>query len=239
MPAAIVAVSALSLAACSSGTNNLSGDSASQAVALAVSAANHEGSFHFIDQYGKIKSGTTLTGDASEEAGAQSLTGNGGPLQAIYVDGVAYLRAPAKVLEAVLGISSATATKEAGKWISVTKSEKGYTSIVNSLKPSSELDSYIPQGHMVIGPEKKIRGIEVEPVTGSAPSKADTVSDLRVEATLYVSTVSPYVPVSGVLISTDIHGRTVSEVVVFTAWGEQVHPKAPQGAVPASTLATA
>ncbi len=214
----------------------LSGQSTAQVRSTAVAAAHQADSFHFIDRRGSGAAAVTLTGDASSHDGQQTLVGEGSRLDVRLIDGVAYIRAGADVLHGVLGLSVTASSTAAGKWISVTKSDKGFAAIVKSLAPTSVLGNYLPVGTLHRGPTRSIRGIATVPVSGDAPA-SPTAAGTNATATLYVEGAEPHVPVSGTLSGTDVHGRTLTEAAVFTAWGEPVRPKVPKGAVPASSLA--
>jgi hypothetical protein len=151
------------------------------------------------------------------------------------VAGVAYVEASSITLMNYFGLSTTQATQESGKWVSVTKGEKGYRQIVQSLTPEAELDAYIPETGLSIGKQRVLHGIPVLPVSGTAPA-TDSSSGLPAVATLFVSLSAPYLPVGGAVSGTDVHGRKQSEEVAFTRWGEKVHLSAPADTVSLASL---
>jgi hypothetical protein len=220
------------LSSCSSGIQS---ESASQILSTAVAAAHSAGTFHFVDKEGSGSQTRLLIGDASAVAAQQTLSSKEVQLNAALVDGVAFIRAGSATFTTLLGLSTTMATQESGKWVSVSKGEKGYVQIVQSLEPGAELDGYIPQSPLDVGKQTTIHGVAVIPVSGTAPA-GDSSAGLPVVATLFVSTRSPYLPVGGALGGKDVHGRTQKDEVVFTKWGETVHVSAPGGAVSLASL---
>lgn len=224
---------ACSAAACGGGQSagGLSGKSAPEVIALAESAAQNEGSFHFIDQTGSGSQAEILVGDTSDDAGIQELKSPDGPLEVRLVDSIIYVNATAAVLSDAMKLSVATAKAHAGKWISLEQKDAPYETVLKTLAPSAELTPYTPVGDLKLGAVTKLHGHSVIAVYGTASS---TVGASAV-ATLYVSTVAPYVPVGGSLVSSASQ-KVDSEVVAFTAWGEKVVPQVPTGATPYSSL---
>jgi hypothetical protein len=223
------------LSACGAGSDGLAGKSAQEVLSTALTAASVSPSFHFVDKDGSGAQAGLLVGDTGTTAAQQTLSGGGGSLDVRLVNGVVYIRAGSVTLESVLGLSAPKASAEVGKWLSVTKGEKGYSQIIHTLTPDAELDQYIPQEPLTLLAATKVHGVAVLPVTGTAPSSAATGA-LNAKATLYVSTRSPYLPVGGSLTGTDVHGRPQSEVVAITDWGEQARPAVPPGVVAVSSL---
>ena len=223
------------LSACGSGSSGLSGESAPQVLSTALSSARGIGSFDFVDKAGSGAQARVLAGQTGTVSAEQSLSGDTAALDVRLVDHVVYLRAGSEVLESVLGLLAPEASAESGKWVSVPSGAKGYQEIVKTLAPAAELDLYIPQTPLSLGATTTLHGTAVVAVTGAAPPAAST-DVLRARATLYVSTTAPYLPVGGTLTGTDVHGRTQSEVVAFTAWGVKARPPVPAGAVPVSSL---
>jgi hypothetical protein len=230
-PVLVVCLVAL-LSSCSSGIQS---EPASQILSTAVAAAHSAGTFHFVDREGSGSQTRLLTGDASAIAAQQTLSSKDVQLNAALVGGVAFIRAGSSTLSSLLGLSTTMASQESGKWVSVSKGEKGYVQIVQSLEPEAELDGYIPESPLGVGKQTTIHGVAVIPVSGTAPA-GDSSSGLPVVATLFVSTSSPYLPVGGALSGKDVHGRLQKDEVVFTKWGETVHVSAPGGAVSLASL---
>jgi hypothetical protein len=225
----------MSLSACSNASNGLNGMSPGQVLMTSVAAARQIGSFHFVDRDGSGTEAQLLVGDAGTIAAQQTLSGGGGRLDVRLADGVVYIRAGQTTLQGVIGLSMAKALTESGKWLSITAKGKGYAQIVQTLKPGSEFNSFIPQAPLSVGSQTKLHGIPVLPVTGSAaPNAALGVMNSR--ATLFVSTRAPYLPVGGTLTGIDVHGRRQSDQVAFTRWGERIHPARPSKVVTAASL---
>jgi hypothetical protein len=209
--------------------------SASQLLSSSIGAARNAGSFHFVDKAGSGSQAVVLSGDTGTVTAQETSTSAAGHLSVSLVGGVAFLQAGTATLESFLGLSTTQATKVNGRWVSVTKGEKGYTRIVQSLAPDAELDAYIPQFGLGTGKRRTVHGIAVLPVSGAAPAK-DSTAGLPAVASLFVSVQAPNLPVGGVVSGNDIHGRRQSEEVAFTKWGEQLRLGAPPGAVSLASL---
>ena len=200
---------------------------------LAQAAAQQEGSFHFIDQTGTGKDEETLSGDISATTGEEQVQGPNGLLEVRLVGTTIYVNADALVLEDALKLSASLATAHADKWISLEPTDAPYQTVAKALEPTSELAPYIPSGNLKTGNVTTLRGHNVLAVSGSA----STAAGAKAVATLYVSTTAPFVPVSGSLTGTGAQ-KSENEVVAFAAWGEKVHPSAPQNAVSYSSIKT-
>lgn len=187
---------------------------------------------HFLDQ--TTQSGKTnqhLIGDVSTTNGQEELSNPDGVLYVRHVGGTIFVKGDALVLENALDLSSAVASKNAGKWISLERTNAPYETVAEALLPTAELDPYIPSGHLKVGNPQNLHGHEVVPVSGSAPAAAGAAAD----ATIYVSVSSPHVPVGGSLVGTGSH-KDESEVAVFDSWGETVRVSAPSGAIAYSSI---
>lgn len=224
------------LTACGSGSGGLSGKSAQQVLRVSLAAARDGGSFHFVDRNGSGKQTRLLVGDTGTVNAQQSLTAGGSSVEVRLVKEVAYIRAPSESLEAVLGLSAPKASAEAGKWLSVTSGDKGYGQIVKALAPASELNSFVPKSPLVLRSPTTLHGVSVLPISGAASAGAATGA-LNAQATLFVSDQPPYRPVGGLLTGKDVHGRSQTDEVAFTRWGEVIRLGTPSGAVSVATIA--
>jgi hypothetical protein len=222
------------LSGCASGGD--SSYSGTRIRAEAIAAAEHYGTFHFIDRIGQGNTPTqVLVGDAGGSFGQQTLSARTTKLEARFVNFVAYIRSDATVLTRTLGLTAAAAQQNAGKWVSVTPGDPGYAAITKSLEPGSELDSYLPQGKLSVGALTTIGGVKVVPIRGEAPPRArGTLHDVR--ATLFVRQGAPHVPVGGTISGVTKSGKRQTEVVVFKSWGEKLRLPVPAGAVASSSL---
>jgi hypothetical protein len=204
--------------------------SATQVLATSTAAAHQVGSFHFVDKDGSGAEAGLLVGDSGNTAAQQTLTIGSNVLDVRLIEDLVYMRAGATALQSVLGLSTAKASAEAGKWLSISPKEKGYAQIVKTLRPNSELDSYIPQAPLSLGSVTTLHGTTVLPVTGVATPDAASGA-VNTSATLFVSTRAPYLPVGGTITGTDVNGRRQSDQVAFTHWGERIQPAVPSGVV--------
>jgi hypothetical protein len=174
-----------------------------------------------------------LTGYYSGGNASQTLVGPDGELNVLSIGKTAYLKGGAAVLKDALKLSSPIANANAGKWIEMTQGDTPYETVLKTLLPASELTPYIPVSGFKVGSATTLHGYTVVPVSGTAESTNGAVAD----ATLFVSTSSPYLPISGSLTGTgDESGNT--ELAVFS-WGKAIpHQNAPTSSVSYSSLTT-
>jgi hypothetical protein len=132
------------LSSCGGGAGGLQSESASQVVRTALAAARSAGTFQFVDREGSGSQARLLSGDTGTVAAQQTSTGDGERLEVSLVGGVALAQTGSLTLENYFGLSTTQATQDSGKWVSVTKGEKDYDQIVQSLTPDAELGALHP-----------------------------------------------------------------------------------------------
>jgi hypothetical protein len=229
----ILAIACLVSACGGPAAGGLAGKSAAEVISLAQAAAQKEGSFHFVDQTGTGKNLQRLVGDSASYAGEQVVTGPNGTLEVRLVNSVVYVTGSESVMGEALKLNATEAGKYAGKWVSLTKTDAPYETVLKALAPSAELTPYTPVGNLKVGNVSTLHGHSVLAVSGAASETAGATAI----ATLYVSTDAPYVPVGGSLVGTGAQ-KGDSEVVAFTAWGERVRPTAPTSSTSYSSISS-
>jgi len=209
--------------------------SPAQLVNDAVDAANTAGTLEFIDRT-KIGNDTQiLTGSISAPAAAERLQTTGQqPISVQLLGSNVYFNAGAPALQGVLGLSATTSQAYSGKWISLQESDAPFSNLTNELTIASELNTYIPSTHLVMGKPTTIAGHRVIPVSGR-PSSSPATQGKMENVALFVSVSSPHLPVGGTLTLVD-HKKIQREVAAFSEWGRPVNFSAPVGATPFGSL---
>ncbi len=209
--------------------------SAIKLLSQSVEAANSKGSLTFSDTTRSGKNVEVLTGAVSAPTAAESLTETGhGPLNVLLIGDTIYVRGDSDVLHGTLGLPLAASTANSEKWISVQSGDSAFSQLVAPLNMSTELNNYVPAGHLKKGRITTVDGHKVIPLTGAASASAAQGGAGAVA--LFVSTNAPYLPVGGTLVVVRRGSPGLSEVAAFSAWGSKVVANAPTGAIPFSSL---
>jgi hypothetical protein len=237
---AAIAVSGLGmlLSACGGpSAGALQGKSATDVVSLSITALHHQRSFHFVSKTVNGAQTQIQIGDVSNSSAAESVQSGSHPiLDAVLVDGVSYLRAGTKLLESALDLSVSAANAHAGTWLAIEKGDAAYSEVVDSLSATSAIEFFVPEEpHLHVAGIVTFSGTNALAVEGSsaaAPSNGDVGN-----ITLFVSTLSPFLPLGATLVVTDRAGRVVErDAALFGKWNERVAPRIPRGATPLSSI---
>jgi hypothetical protein len=237
---ALAAALGITASACSSSPTEgaLAGKSATAILSLSVTAYHHQKSVHFATTTVAGKDKTVLIGASSEPAAIETVqTGSGvALLDAVLSGETGYVRGPANLLEQTFGLSSATATAYAGKWISLEKGDTGYSTVVQSLSPSAAIENFVPQEpNLKVGGVSQFAGQTAVAVEGSPTGQAPAGGGAGV--TMFVSTSAPYLPLGATLTVDNANGSNAERVAaVYGKWNENVDPTVPKDATPLSTL---
>jgi len=138
-------------------------------------------------------------------------------------------------LQNTIGMPAASATKYAGKWISVATSDALYQPISQAVTMNGVLGQLKPQGTLSALAPGKIAGHSVIGVKGGLPGKSQ--AGVTGSTVLYVATANPTVPV-GFDGEAKNGTQTVTDVGAFSHWGEKIALTAPTLAVPFSSIPT-
>jgi hypothetical protein len=219
----------------SGATNGLAGRSATQVLAVTMAAATRQGSVHLAESDQPTGGGTY---DVGSNRGMQTIDeGNEGKATLLVLPGIAYLKGDATFLESQVGLSVSEASAYAERWISFVPNDNSYDyqQLVAGDTLSSALSESTPSGRLTLKSERIIDGQSVVGLSGGLGSLG--VSGAKGSEVLYVSTVSPYLPVEFVVSGT-YAGHSGTSVVTFSDWGEPISVIAPSGATPESSIST-
>jgi hypothetical protein len=200
-----------------------------------IAAGRAEPSLHWVSTT-SVSDGSkvTVVTDVATTSGSQTisigLSGITSHATELFVGNVAYLKGDAISLTSLLGFTSTAASKEANRWIAISRSASQFTSISLGLTVSS-LMSELEMSH---APTKlanqTVLGQKVVVLKGNTKA---TPSNPSVPVVLYSKSSGRPLPVElrETLAST-------SAVTIFSKWGEKLSVKAPTGAVPISAAWT-
>ena len=150
----------------------LAGKSATAILSISIKAYHRQKSVSFVTKTVAGKASTVQVGAVSEAAASESVRSSTLPvLQAILVNGSAYLRAGSQFLEQQLSLSTAQATAHAGQWISFQKGDPGYTSITQSLSAGEAIVPFVPEEpNLRVAGVSSFQGQSAVAVSGSTAS---------------------------------------------------------------------
>lgn len=226
-----------------SGSGGVDNDPRAAAALLrsVLASANTAGGFHYVSSSTQSSASSSLTqvtvGDAGASSGRQEITIGASHFTVLVVGPTAYFEGDAVATSATLGLPAATATRYAGKWISLGSGDAPYQSVYVAVTTSSALHDNITLSPRSQVSGRKYDGSDVIAITGGiTPIQGQPAKGT---ATLYVTASRPHLPVAYVEKGTIGGGssRTTLDLTIrFSTWGRQVSEVAPSGAVPFSSL---
>ncbi len=239
-PAAAAAGSRPSKPSTSTGVRTAGSRSISPKTLLAASldAARAERSVHYVATSAVGDESVRVTGDSATAAATQEIVlrvGKGtGHVTARLVHSTAYFRGDALGLEDYLGMPTTLAPKYVGRWISLSSSTKGYSSIAKSMSMSSAIDQISVDAPLSGGHKVSSDGRSAVSIQGTTTSLSSAGSEGT--AVLYVSATGRPLPI--VYRGTgEQKKKPETGTVTYSRWGEAVRPGVPATSVPSSSIA--
>jgi hypothetical protein len=226
---ALAALPALAMtpAGAATTTTTAPSQSAQSLYDAAIKAATSHG-VHF--QSKASQSGTTLqvTGDTGASSGEQDVTVSKGKVvehvSALVVGSTGYIEGNAAALKNIIGLTSAQASKYAGKWLSFPTSNQGLDTLVAGLKNSDVAAELEMTGPYTYGTARTVDGRHALAVQGSVTDQ----SGAKIPVTLYIPAVGASLPIEQV---TNAGGSksssSIYSTVSFSRWGEKISETAP------------
>jgi hypothetical protein len=213
----------------------LKGKTGAQILKAGTNAANKAGSTHYVLSAVEGTSSQTISGDASQTEGQQTVAQGSQHIQVIYVGGVAYVQGNAAGLTSAMGFAAAVATNFANKWIAVHSTDSLFKSIVSAVTLAGTLAQLNPTGTLSVTGATTVAGRQAIGVKGGLPGTPQ--SGVTGTTTLYVASSDPTVPLkfSGTASEGSEH---VTDKGTFTDWGKALKLTAPTGSVPFSSVPT-
>jgi len=229
-----LALYALALSACGSSgppPDALSGKSPAEVLRLALADARKAATLRYTitTQSGSAKQ--SVAGDANADGGAVVVTNSTGVLRVVVIGDTGYIQSDAAALQGALGVSSAVATANAGKWISVTSADSQFGDLATATSFSSTLAEFTPGGNLHMT-EQTVAKHRVGLIDGIGKSSV-AVQSYNIQ--MAVTTKAPVLPVAGA-VTVQGNGKTATQIAVFAVWGKPLTLTAPANATPLSTL---
>jgi hypothetical protein len=227
-----------------SGTGGVVNDprAASSLLRSVLRAANAAGGFHYESSSTQSSTSSSLTqvtvGDAGASSGRQAITIGNSHFTVLVVGQTAYFDGDAVATSATLGLPATTATRYAGRWISLVPGDSPYQSVYAAVTTSSALHDNI-----TFSPRREVSGTKYDGkdvIALSGPLTPIEGQPAKGTATLYVTAARPHLPVGYVEKGTVGAGSTRSTLaftIHFSTWGVQVPVTAPSGAVAFASVA--
>jgi len=213
---------------------------AGQWLASSRASANSEPSFHYVATTTYPTQSVTITGDVSASEGQQTIVnhenGEVGHVTVSLVGGSVYFEGDEAGLAGFMGLPASLASKYVGQWISLTKSDKGFSTIAAGLTTSSALSQIQMSKSLSLHGASSMLGHRVVAIGGiqSATQPGSTQKAL-VSIRLYIDTTGRPLPVLYTGHAT-VGKKKVAQSISFSAWGAQVNVTAPAVSTPAGTL---
>jgi len=206
-----------------------------QILKAAATAATKAGSTHYVLTAVEGTSSQTISGDASQTEGQQSVSQGSQHIRVVYVGGVAYVQGNAAGLTSAMGFASTVATNYANKWIAVHSTDSLFKSIVSAVTLAGTLAQLDPTGTLTVTAPTTVAGRQAVGVKGGLPGTPQ--QGVTGNTTLFVAASDPTVPLqfSGTAAQGSQH---VVDKGTFSNWGKALNLTAPTGAVLFSSVPT-
>ncbi len=173
-------------------------------------------------------------GDAGITDGVQINTNSIFTFTIDLIGGVAYVNGDQNSLLNSFGFSPQDAKAYSSKWIAILPNNSYYSNVAAAVSLGSLISNIIPfSSYNIVGPV--VENGQDEYIISGDPSPSQLVSGETGQTSLYVSSISPYLPIKNVETITQGNSKFVS-TAIFSNWGEPVNVSVPQNSVECSTI---
>ena len=156
--------------------------------------------------------------------GRQVVTSNGGHAQVIVIDGNAYIYGDVKAVRNYFGLSSTDPQQYADKWLELTPSNPGFTTVSAAVTLASDFGHVALPGHLTEGRVVTIDGHKVQPISAHIPATSQSPAGT---ATLYVTTTGRILPFEYLAVA-----KGVKTTTRWSDWGHTVSLAVPSPSTP-------
>jgi hypothetical protein len=204
---------------------------ASQILVKSLQSARIAGSAHVVAT--SSQAGQTMTSnlDISNEGGIETVQFAGHSAQMVAIDGSLYMRADAALLPQIVSMSTTLAARLGNRWLSVPLATASLQQIAEEFQTGIVVDDLLT----LAGPITKFGTVSHHQLAlrGMVPNNPfNRGSGAGDTATMFVSTTSPYRPIS-IAYSDPQNG---SSTFTFSNWGEQFPLTAPVDSIPLKSV---
>jgi len=195
----------------------------------ALTAAGAANAFHYRAVWRSDGFSQVVVGDARPSSGSESVSVGGDRFSVVLTGPEAYFDGDATALRDQLGLPEATASADAGRWISLQPSDGPFPSIEEGVTTSAAL-AQVLMAPLVASPAHRTDGVLLSRITGRIPHgqvlAGSALLDLMSRSKL---------PAAYSAHGSD-GGQPWSSTIAFSRWGKPVAVTAPAGALPFASL---
>ena len=187
-------------------------------------------SVHYTSSGTVSKVSDTQSGDAGPASGTQQVliqTGATSDQASLIVIGqITYAKANAAGLKDLMGLSTTQAATDANQWILFSTANAAFSQIVAGIRSHDVAEEIALKGPFTLGASRQLDGYEVDAIRGTLEVQGAKPA----KAVLYVRASGRPLPVEEDTVGAQ--GQPNGEDhIVFSQWGEQVRPKAPDATI--------
>jgi hypothetical protein len=187
-------------------------------------------SVHYTSSGTVSKVSDTQSGDAGPASGTQQVliqTGATSDQASLIVIGqITYAKANAAGLKDLMGLSATQAATDANQWILFSTANAAFSQIVAGIRSHDVAEEIALKGPFTLGASRQLDGYEVDAIGGTLEVQGAKPA----KAVLYVRASGRPLPVEEDTVGAQ--GQPNGEDhIVFSQWGEQVRPKAPDATI--------
>jgi hypothetical protein len=195
----------------------------------ALTAAGGSDAFHYRAVWSADGFSQVVVGDARPSSGSESVSVGSDRFTVVYTGQEAYFEGGAAALRDQLGLPAATASVDAGKWISLQQSDGPYPSVEEGVTTSAAL-AQVSIAPFATSPAHRTHGVLLSRITGRIPHGRVVTGWARLDLLSRSKLPAAY----------SAHGsgggQSWSSTISFSRWGANDAIEVPAGALPFSSL---
>jgi hypothetical protein len=187
-------------------------------------------SVHYVSSGVVSKVSSTESGDAGPASGTQQVAIHSATMSdtasLIVIGQITYANANATGLVSLMNLSPTDAAADAGKWVLFSTANSAFSEVVAGIRSQDVAREIALKGPFTLGPASTLDGYAVDAIHGML----DVQGSKPAHAILYVRSSGRPFPVEEDTVGAQ--GKPNGEDhIVFSKWGEQVRPQAPDAAI--------
>jgi hypothetical protein len=191
-------------------------------VSLAVHNAEASGWVHETSLLTGSGHKVSSSNDVGTTEGRQVIDSNGAHATVLVVGGNAYISADVRAIATYFDISTTDPQKYANRWLEVTSSSPGFSTVSDAVTLTSDFGHVALTGNLIEGRTQVVDGHKVVPISGHIAATPQTPA---ANGTLYVTTTGTVLPVEFRLA-----GKGLKSTTSWSKWGHPVQIAAPRSA---------
>ena len=144
----------------------------------------------------------------------------------IVIGNLTYMKANARALVDLTGLSAAQAAANEGKWVQFATDNQAFAQVVVGVRSHDVTQELALKGPYALGGTRTLDGVKVEAIRGTQHFQG--LKPMR--AVLYVRARGRHVPIEEDTVGANGQPNGV-EHTVYSMWGETVRPQAPSASI--------